>query len=355
MKRAERLPVPVRSTVARLAPYLPPVEGRAGKLRLDFNENTVGCSPAVRRALARLSREEIAIYPEYQAVTRRLARFFRVRPEEMLLSNGVDDALRLLFDTFVDPGTAVAWAEPTFVMYRFYAALAGARVVALRYDRAMRFPLEDVLRALRKKPRLLFIANPNNPTGTLVAKPILQRVLRAAARTLVIVDEAYFEFSGLTVLPWLRRYANLVVMRTFSKAAGLAGLRLGCVFANRAVTDALRKTMSPFAVNTAALAAAEAVTRDLRSVRKYVREVNRAKQQVAAAFARMDIPTFPSASNFVLADFGSRAPEIVRRLERRGILLRDRQSEFGRPGYVRVTIGTRAQMRRLVAALEKVC
>src|SRR6202022_667775 len=227
--------IPVRRAVAGLAPYDAPQEGRAKKLRLDFNENTVGCSPAVLRALSRITAEQMAIYPEYQETTRRLARFFRVRPEEIHLTNGIDDALHLITDTFVNAGDAVLVVEPTFDMYRFFGELAGARVIGLRYDEEMKFPVADFLQVLRTSsrrcPRVLFIANPNNPTGTLVQPEDLRRILRAASRTLVLVDEAYFDFAGLTILPWIRQYPNLLVARTFSKSAGLAALRLGCLFA----------------------------------------------------------------------------------------------------------------------------
>ena len=135
--------------VKRLAPYVAPEEGRAGKLRLDFNENTVGCSPAALRALRRMTSEQLCIYPEYEASQRRLARHFGVRPAEMLFTNGVDDALRLLMDTFVEPGNTVLLPEPTFTMYRFYAEIAGARIATERYDADMRFPLEAILRALQ--------------------------------------------------------------------------------------------------------------------------------------------------------------------------------------------------------------
>lgn len=346
--------VAVRHAVERMRAYHPPLEGRSRKLRLDFNENTIGCSLAVCRALAGLTPDQVAMYPEYKAAGRRLARHFRVRPDELLLTNGTDDALRLIVDTFVEPDSAVLLVEPTFAMYRFYAELAGARIVALRYDRAMRFPLERVLRALRRvRPRVLFLANPNNPTGTLLEPPALQQILGAASHTLVVVDEAYYEFSGVTVLPWIGRLSNLVVTRTFSKAAGLAGLRLGCVFANRRVAAGLRKAHSPYPVNAAALAAGEAAARDGRSTERYVQEVRRSKRELETALARLGVSHYRGAANFVLADFGRRAPALLGALRRRGILLRDRRSDFGRVGYVRITAGTREQTRRLVEAIEK--
>lgn len=347
------LVVPLRRALGRMKPYHPPLEGRAGSLRLDFNENTAGPSPAVCRALARLTPEQISSYPEYQAAERRLARHFGVRPEQFLSTNGTDDALRLVNDAFTEPGSRVLLVEPAFAMYRFYAELAGARVLAVRYDDRLRFPLERVLDALRRRPRLFFLANPNNPTGGLIRPAELGRILRAAQRTYVVVDEAYFEFAGVTALPWLGRYPNLIVTRTFSKTAGLAGLRLGCLFSNPEVVLALRQVRSPYSVNAAALAAALAAVRDKGTLVRYARAVVRARGELECALRRLGIATFPSAANFVLVDFGARAPELLARLRRRGILLRNRQNDFGRVGWVRITVGTPPQMRRLIRALEK--
>jgi histidinol-phosphate aminotransferase len=342
-----------RAVVNRLAPYVAPVEGRAGKLRLDFNENTTGCSPAALRALRRISPEQLAIYPEYQATERRLARHFGVRPPEMLLTNGVDDALRLIMDTFVNEGSTVLLPEPTFTMYRFYADIAGARVIAERYDADMRFPLQPILRALRRSPRLLCLSNPNNPTATLLRRADIARILDAAPRTLVLVDEAYYDFSGLTVLPWIRRRANLVVSRTFSKALGLAGLRLGALFARPELMNAMRRACTPFPVNTAALVTAEAAVRDTGYLRRYVRQITQSRAILAKGLERLGARVFPSAANFLLVDFGRGGARLVSRLARRNILLRDRSGELGRDGFVRVTVGTPAQTRLLLRAIEK--
>jgi histidinol-phosphate aminotransferase len=357
VKKVKLPKIPVRRAVLALAPYDAPKEGRAEKLRLDFNENTVGCSPAVLRALSRMTPEQMAIYPEYQATTRRLAHFFRVRPEEMHLTNGIDDALHLIADTFIEPGDSVLVAEPTFDMYRFFSELAGARVIALRYDDEMKFPVADVLRELRRqsrrKPRVLYIANPNNPTGTLVQPKDLRRILRAASRTLVLVDEAYFDFSGLTILPWIRQHSNLLVARTFSKSAGLAALRLGCLFAKPEILSVMRRACTPYPVNTAALVAAEASIRDARFLRNYTREVLLSRALLEKGLARLGARIYPSEANFVLADFGSGAHRMVRALERKGILVRERK-DFPREGFVRISAGTRADTRRLLRAIEEI-
>jgi histidinol-phosphate aminotransferase len=330
-----------------------PIEGRAGALRLDFNENTVGSSAAALRAVRKLTVEQLATYPEYLAPTARMARWFGVRANELTLTNGADGALQQIVTTFVDARSSILLVDPTFVMYRFYAQLSGARIISFRYDSEMKFPEDAVMKSLPESPRLFLIANPNNPTGTLISPAVIRRMLIAAPRTLFVLDEAYVEFSGVTVLPWIRRYPNLIVVRTFSKGAGLAGLRLGCMFACPEVTSLLARMREPFSVNSAAIVAAEATLREYGAVKQYAKEIKAARELLASALIRFGVKIFPSAANFILADFGAAAPRILRKLAQRRILLRDRASDFGRTGYVRITIGTRPQMRRLIGELER--
>jgi histidinol-phosphate aminotransferase len=344
--------LPVRSAILQRKTYEAPAEGRAGKIRLDFNENTAGCGPAVLSALARIVPQQLAMYPEYQKPTARIARHLGVRTEELLLTNGGDDALRVFFDTFVEPRSHILICEPTFPMYRYYAEIAGARIETCRYDAQQRFPLNEVLAALRKKPRVLFLANPNNPTGTLVSPAALRKILNAARNTVVVFDEAYAEFSGFSTIPWIRRYPNLFIARTFSKAAGLAALRLGAVIASKNSLAFVRRAMPPFPVNVAALVAAEAALRDRKTIRAYVRSIQRTRESFAAALQEIGVTTFPSAGNFLLANFGSTGPTLFANLARKGILLRDRSKDMG-PGFVRITIGTPDEMGILLNEIRR--
>jgi histidinol-phosphate aminotransferase len=354
VKTSAKTPVPVRRAVGRMRPYNPPLEGRTEKLRLDFNENPTGCSPAVRRALAKLSAASISAYPEQETVRRQAARHFGVRPDELLLTNGTDEALSLVVNTFVESGDTVLLAEPTYAMYRFYSELAGARIVAPRYDSTMQFPWKEILAALRSAPRVFFLPNPNSPTGNLLSLRELRCILTAANRTMVVIDEAYFEFSGVTVIPWIRRYRNLIVTRTFSKTAGLAGLRLGCIFVHRELAATMRKAQSPYPVNAAALAAAEAAMRDRNFLVQTVRRVRLGRRELERGLARLGVRYFPTAGNFVLVYFGDRAKKVVAALARRGTLVRDRSSDFNGEGYVRITFGTVAQMRTLLRELREI-
>jgi histidinol-phosphate aminotransferase len=344
--------LPVRQGILDRRTYEAPAEGRLNKIRLDFNENTAGCSPAVLRALAKITPKQFAMYPEYAVITNRLARHFKVRPAELLLTNGGDDALRVFFDAFVDAGSHILICEPTFPMYRYYAEIYGARIHVERYDRDMQFPLAAVLAALRKKPRVLYIANPNNPTGTLLAPNDIQKILRAATHTAVVIDEAYAEFSGVTVIPWIKKYPQLFIARTFSKAAGLAALRLGAVIAREDSLALLRRAMPPFPLNIAALVAAEAAVRDRATLRRYVATIKRLRAWFAAELKSLGVTVYPSSGNFLLADFGPTGPALFQRLERQGILLRERSRDIG-PGFVRITIGTESEMLTLLKAIKK--
>ncbi len=344
--------LPVRKAILERRTYEAPAEGREGKVRLDFNENTSGCSPAVIRALGRMSPKQIAMYPEYQGSTAHLARYFGVRPSELLLTNGGDDALRVFFDTFVESGSSVLICEPTFPMYRYYGEIAGAKVEALRYGSGMEFPMSGILAALHKKPRVLFIANPNNPTGTLLQIAEIVKILRAATNTAVVIDEAYAEFSGVTLVPYIGEYTNLFIARTFSKAAGLAALRLGAVIAGAESLSYLRRAMPPYPVNLAALVAAQAAVRDGRTIRGYVREIRRTRAWFEKELHGLGVKTFPSAGNFLLANFGPGGPRLFQRLEREGILLRERTNDLGR-GFVRITIGTQAEMKLLLRKIKR--
>lgn len=328
------------------------LENRKGKLRLDMNENVLGCSPKARAALLRLDAEDFSMYPEKENAVERLAPHFGVHADEMLVTCGIDDALRLIADVFLERGRRVLLVEPTFPMYRFYAGQREARIVSLRYDSGMNFPLRDALTALRSAPDVFFLANPNNPTAGLVGRREIEEILDAARRTLVVVDEAYFEFSGVTMLREIRRRRNLIVTRTFSKTSGLAGLRVGCAFAHREIAKLLKRAQAPFPISAPALAVAEAALKDKAFVRRYIGEILQARKILINGLGRLGIRTFPSAANFVLVDFGARGPSAISALRRRGILIRDQSGAFGRPGFVRITVGTSAQMRRFLKALE---
>ena len=323
-------------------------------MRLDFNENTVGCAPAVVRALRRaLERDRLATYPEYETAREKLARYFRVKPNQMVLTNGTDDAMKVICETFVEPGDVLLVPAPTFPIYQFFHEVAGGRTERIYYDESFRLPLNSVLKALKKGVRWVAFASPNNPTGTMVARHDLRVMLESAPKTAFVVDEAYHEFSGETVIPWLKKYSNLIVTRTFSKAFGLAALRMGCILTNPETAEMMRRGQNPFAVNSLALAGALAAIEHADYTLRFAAEIRAQRSELERWFAGQGIPCVPSRANFILAQFGPNSPEIGRRLRAKQILVRDWNYDPRLRGFLRITVGLGAQMRILRRELTR--
>jgi histidinol-phosphate aminotransferase len=357
MSKPPKLPrggIRPRPAVIAMQPYSPPTGGRSGKLRLDFNENTVGCSPRVIEAIRQgVGPETFAIYPEYGDAKAAIARYFRVEPEQFVFTNGTDEAIQVFINTYVDDRQEVVTLKPSYAMYRFYAEVAGAKVTEIPYPLPeMEFPLDAVLNAITPETRAVLLANPNNPTGTAVSLEGIARILRKARKAAVLIDEAYYEFSGITALPEIAHTPNLFVCRTFSKVFGMAAMRLGCLFSHAANIQYLHKAQSPYSVNMLAVMAAQAAVEDTGYVQSYVVEALAARELLSIGLERLGIRYVPSSANFVLGRFGARAIEVRDALRDKGILVRDRSYEA--PGCVRITVGTREQTRQLLAALEEV-
>lgn len=343
-----------RQAIVNMAPYSPPTAGRAGKLRLDFNENTVGCSPQVIEFLRqRLDAGGLAVYPEYVEARKELAAFFRVSQDELLLTNGTDEAIQLLVHTYLDDGNEAIILRPSYAMYRFYCEIAGACIREIPYRPAdLGFPLTELLNAIGPSTRLILLSNPNNPTGTATDLDGIIAILEKARRAAVLIDEAYYEFYGVTALEAGRRYPNLFVSRTFSKVYGMAAMRIGCLLTSADNAAWLRKAQSPYSVNALAALAARGAIRDTRYTKDYIEQVLAARAQLYAGFDRLGVSYFCSQANFVLFRAGDRARDIRDRLGEVNVLVRDRSYEL--PGCVRVTVGTPQQVQRFLDELERI-
>jgi histidinol-phosphate aminotransferase len=342
-----------RDTVKNLHAYRPPLAGRQG-LRLDFNESTLGCSPRVLARLQSLDSEALARYPEREPVESEAAGFLGLDASQVLLTNGVDEAIHLLCSTYLDPGGEAIIVVPTFAMYKIFAQAEGAQVVEVPSTENFGFPLEDVLSRISQRTQLIAVANPNNPTGTVVQCEILLRVARAAPHAALLVDEAYFEFHGESILHYTTRPANLFVARTFSKAYGLAGLRIGILAGDAAQIAMVRRVASPYNVNSVALAVLPEALRDQGHIEQYVSEVRRGREVLQQELGALGLRYWPSRANFVLVQVGSAYAEFIQALRTRGILVRDRHTDPGCDGCVRLTVGSFEHTRTLIVALREV-
>jgi histidinol-phosphate aminotransferase len=332
--------------------YHPPLGDRSG-LRLDFNENTFACSPRVLEALARISGGDLTRYPERESAEHDVAAQLGLKPQQVLLSNGVDEAIHLLCQTYLEAGTEILLPVPTYSMYEVYASGTAAKIIQVPAEQDFRFPLKALLDAITSETRLIAIANPNSPTGQAACREDLVRLVEAAPHAAVLVDEAYFHFHGETVIDLIGQAQNVIVTRTFSKAYGLAGLRLGVLAADQDQIQWIRRAISPYSVNSVALSCLTAALEDEDYLRWYTVEVLTSRPLFESALHRLGVPYWPSQANFVLANIGNLHREFVTAMRTRGVLVRDRSTDPGCDGCVRITIGTREQTEQGIAALEQ--
>jgi histidinol-phosphate aminotransferase len=334
-----------------MAPYQPPLSGRAGLL-LDFNENARGPSPAVLERLRELGAESLCRYPDREPGERLVAEFFGLAPEQVLLTNGTDEAIQLLCRTYLEPRDRVLLVAPGFAMYEHEAACCGAEVVRVPAGPRFAFPFEGLLENLTPATRLVAIANPNNPTGALAAASDLLHLTEAAPQAAALIDEAYIEFGHGSLVREIGRLPNLFVTRTFSKAYDLAGLRIGALLGDAPQLAAARAIAAPYNVNAVALACLPAALADATYLRRCLAEVRSGRRLLRQELRLHGIRTWRSAANFVLAEFGPYATAFVAAMARRGVLVRDRSSDPGCPGCVRITVGTAEQVLRALAAID---
>ena len=255
----------IRSAIANMGTYKPPLEGRNPKeyLLMDFNESPEPPPPSVRKALQEyLVEGDLHVYPHYGSFCEELGQYVGVSAEQLLLTNGSDQGIDVVLRCLLEPGTNLVMAMPGFTMFKQTVGTIGADFIEVPYPEDLVFPYEKVRQAVNAQTRIIVVINPNNPTGTSAPLTQVEALLQEFPDCAVLVDEAYYEFTGQTCLHLLNQYPNLVVLRTFSKAFAIPALRLGYVIAREEFINELLKIRGPYDVNMAALVAARALLQD---------------------------------------------------------------------------------------------
>ena len=342
---------------------------RAG-LRLHLNENTAGCSPRVLEALRALTPSDIASYPDYDAITQRVEQYFAVQPGWVQLVNGLDEGLHIVAaaaakgpknrrEAFSAEKASrrflgSVYPEPAFEMYRVCAEAAGLPVTPIPPKADFAFPLDELL-AAAPQAGVVYLTDPNNPTGLGIPPGAIEQIAAAAPDTTVLIDEAYADFSGRTIIgPALDRHHNLIVGRTFAKGHGLAALRIGALIAHPDALAPLRALLPPFSLNIAAIVALHAALDDDAWVRDYVAQSAASRERIYAFCEQHNFTCWRSEANFVLLRVGDSASEIVAEMAERGIFIRDRSSAPGCAGCIRISAGTVDATERCLEILEAV-
>lgn len=340
-----------RKCVREMREYHSPLTTGPLKLRLDMNESTTGCSPRVLAKLNSMDARTIALYPPREPGEKLVADFLGLRPEQVLLTNGADEGIDLLCRAFLEPDDEVVIIVPAFAMYQVFAQATGAKVVGVPAGADFAFPLSAVLQAITPRTRIVVITNPHNPSGVATDRADILKVLAAAPEAAVLVDEAYFDFSGKTVADQVGKIPNLFIARTFSKAYGLAGLRLGVLAGAAEQVGILRRVCGPFNVNAFALECLAEALADRQFVAAYVEQVCTSREWLRGQLELLGFKCWPSETNFLLVRFGDSKPAILAALRARGIALRDRPDCAG---CVRIAIGTQPEMEFLISELKQV-
>ncbi|HEY0284258.1 MAG TPA: histidinol-phosphate transaminase [Vicinamibacterales bacterium] len=337
---------------------------RAGTLRLHLNENTGGCSQAVIDAIRQISAEDVAIYPDYAMLERECATYLGVRETQLVLTNGLDEGLlAVTVSAFrgmqsTDGAPEAIVPMPAFEMYSVFVKAAGGRVVSIPPGPDFAFQLKGVCEAINDRTRIIFLTNPNNPTGQLVPRESIREIARLAPpEVTILIDEAYYDFCGETFLTEFGAHPNVVIGRTFAKAHGLAGLRAGCLVGDSRRLETVREVVPPYSLSLFAVAGWRAALRDREHLDWYRAQVSDSRELLYAACERLELPYWKSAGNFVLMNVrrSGEPAEIVRAFAERGILVRDRSRDAGCAGCIRITAGVVRHTEAAVKALEGLC
>ncbi len=342
-------------------------------LRLHLNENTGGCSPRVVDAVRAFDGAALATYPDFSDAVLETAAFLGVDPDRIVLTNGLDEGILLASIAFLGARTPEALvelgaplttmsgaaeilvAQPAFEPYLLGAHALGARVVSVPAGKDYAFPLEGMLRAITPNTRIVYVNNPNNPSGQPIAKDAIRRIAREAGHAVVFVDEAYHDFLGENFLDEAAEYPNVLIGRTFSKAFGLAGMRVGVMIASPALLTPIRKCMPLFNLNVVAVAALRAAIADPSFRTWYVAQAEESKALVYAACDRAGLKYWKSAANFVLIDGGTRARQLIDGMIAGGVFVRDRTKDPATPTCFRLTTGVVEHTRKATDTLEALC
>jgi len=355
----------VRKNIENLTPYIAgkPIEetkrelGLKTVVKLASNENPLGPSPraieAIKKNLGKINR-----YPDANGfyLKKKLARSLNLKPANIILGNGSDELIDIIIKAFVEDDENIITADTTFLEYEIIAKVNNRRIITvpLRY---FKYDLEAIRKKIDRKTKVIFIANPNNPTGTYITRQEVQDFLSGLPEDILLVlDEAYETFIDVDDFPSSIGHigrGNVIIMKTFSKIYGLAGLRIGYAVAKPELVSAMEKARQPFNVNSLAQVAAVATLDDKKFLEKTRKVVSEGKNYLYDKFKKIGVAFVPSVANFILVDAGRDGVSVFKDLLKRGVIVRD-MKQYGLKNFIRVTIGTKKENRKFVKALRKI-
>jgi len=356
-----------KRSIFKVKPYVPgkPIEEVKRELKLKrviklaSNENPYGPSLLVRKAIVHASKS-LNRYPDGDCfyLRQKLAKKLSVKPNQIIFGNGSDELIVLAVRAFVNPGDEVVLARPSFLIYDIASKIAGAKIKAVPLDKDFRYDLMAMKKRITRKTKIVFLGNPDNPSGQYLKQKEVTQFLRGLRQDILIfIDEAYFEYVNardyVNSIKLAKGHKNIIVTRTFSKMFGLAGLRIGYGIADGAIIDILNRIREPFNVNAVAQAAALACMKDQAYYNNVARMINGQREYLYRGLKRIGLDFVKSHTNFILVAVNNKSSRVSRALLKKGIIVRD-MNFWGLKNYIRVTIGTQGENRQFLKALEGV-
>ena len=314
----------------------------------------MGCSLKVIEALKKITCNDVAVYPEYDEFMNKLGSYLDVSVDNVLLTNGADDAIKAVMDTYLEKDDEIIIPVPTFYMFENYASIIGADKKLVEFNEDLSFPVEKIIESITPNTKMIIIVNPNNPTGTIVDDDDILRVIQDANDAVVVIDEAYYQFSKKSSKDLISSYDNVLVIQTFSKGFGLAGVRLGYIISNQKIINEIKKVVLPYGVNGLTIVAASAALDDLDFVDHYVSIVKENRDYILNELGEIGVKTYPSDANFIIANFGENSGSILQKLNEKNILVKDVSNNPLLDGCLRIAIGTKEQMETLVNEIRTI-
>ncbi len=343
----------VRKEIKSMKEYSAPLENRRAFLRLDFNENTIGPSPQVYKAIQNIQPNQISIYPEYELLIEKLSKNYcynrKINIEEIGLFNGADAAINAIFNSFGNINDVFLTTNPTFGYYFPCAEMRGMKIITCEYkEDNFEFPIEDFEEKIATcKPKIIFICNPNNPTGTVLRSEKIIEIAKQNKKSIIVVDELYEKFYGDSLLPKINfeETKNILIIQSLSKTGGLAGLRMGFTFGNKDLMKYINKVTGPYDVNSFAVTATIAALNDSKYIDDYVIEVKKAREWIKEKFQSLDNRSNFNGGNYFLI-WPNKDPKIlIQEMKNNGILIRSMENKKNIENALRISIGTKKQMQ----------
>ena len=330
---------------------------RYKKIRLDKNERITHFEKNFfRKLISKITPEKISSYPEVSNLYIALANLHKLRTKQFVLTAGVDGAIKSCFELFVSKGDKVIILSPTFAMVDVYSKISGAKKINIHYDQKLNLNINYLIKSINRNISLLVIANPNSPTGTLISMIDMEKIIKKANtyNVPILVDEAYYGFSNKTVLPLLKKYKNLIISRTFSKAYGLAGLRVGYIVSNIRIAKLLFNLKPMYEINSIGVEASIMMLKNLKIHKNYISETKKGLKLLVKYFENNNISIIKTHANFIYINLGKKINYYYNKLFKAGILSKKGLAIRGYNNYLRITLGPPKEMKLIISKLKDI-